>query len=59
MGCYGRHRNRVLAARRRVRALQLITEGKTYQQVADELGYANRATVHRLVTQMLRRSEAR
>ncbi len=49
----GRHRNRALAGRRRVRALQLVGEGRTYQQVADELGYANKGTVHHLVQQEL------
>jgi len=49
----GRHRNRALAGRRRVRALQLVSEGRTYQQVADELGYANKGTVHHLVQQEL------
>jgi len=49
----GRHRNRALAGRRRVRALQLVSEGLTYQQVADELGYANKGTVHHLVQQEL------
>jgi len=49
----GRHRNRALAGRGRVRALQLVSEGRTYQQVADELGYANKGTVHHLVQQEL------
>jgi len=49
----GRHRNRALAGRRRVRALQLVSEGRTYQQVADELGYANKGTVHHLVQREL------
>ncbi len=29
------------------------TQGHTYQQIADELGYANRGTVHRVVQQTL------
>jgi len=49
----GRHRNRALAGRRRVRALQLASKGLTYQQLADELGYANKGTVHHLVQQEL------
>jgi hypothetical protein len=49
----GRHRNHVLARRRKVAAVQLITEGKTYRQAADELGYANAGTVHRLVQSAL------
>ncbi len=36
-----------------MRALQLVGEGRTYQQVADELGYANKGTVHHLVQQEL------
>lgn len=40
----GRHRNKVLAARRRTRAIELITAGHAYQQVADELGYANKGS---------------
>jgi len=42
-----------------VRALQLVSEGLTYQQVADELGYANKGTVHHLVQQEGSRSSAR
>lgn len=34
-----------------------VLEGKTYQEVADELGYANRGTVHRIVQQALARHE--
>jgi hypothetical protein len=34
----GRHRNLGLAAIRRVKAVQLLASGCTYQQVADELG---------------------
>lgn len=45
----GRHRDRVLAARRKSRALQLLSEGRTYQEVADEMGYRNRGTVHHIV----------
>ncbi len=32
--------------------------GHTYQQIADELGYANRGTVHRLVQQTLHAHQA-
>src|SRR4051794_5281134 len=49
----GRHRNTALAAWRRTRAVELATRGHTYQQIADELGYANRGTVHRIVQQAL------
>jgi hypothetical protein len=49
----GRHRNRALAAARHARAIQLATDGRTYQEIADELGYANRGTVHHIVHQAL------
>lgn len=54
----GRHRNRVLAARRRALAVQLVTEGWTYQRVADHMGYSNRGTVYSIVQQALQRHEA-
>ncbi|MDQ2756001.1 MAG: hypothetical protein M3Y71_05490 [Actinomycetota bacterium] len=44
----GRHRNHALASARHARAIRLVTDGRTYQQVADDLGYSNRGTVHRL-----------
>jgi Homeodomain-like domain len=49
----GRHRNRALAASRRARAIQLRAAGRTYQQIATELGYANRGTVCRIVSDAL------
>ncbi len=49
----GRHQNHALAARRRIRAVQLVTEGMTYQQAADELGYAHRGTLHTIVRKAL------
>jgi hypothetical protein len=54
----GRHRNSALAAWRRDRAVQLATSGRTYQQIADDLRYANRGTVHRIVHQALANREA-
>lgn len=54
----GRHRNRALADARRARAIELRLTGHTYQQIADELGYANKGTVHRLITNALRAEEA-
>jgi DNA-binding CsgD family transcriptional regulator len=51
----GRHRNRALATARHARAVQLATEGRTYQEIADELGYANRGTVHHIVHDALAR----
>ena len=49
----GRRNNRPLAQWRKARAVELATQGYTYQQIADELGYANRGTVHRVVQQTL------
>ena len=46
----GQHRNRALAAARRVRAVELRTAGLTYDQIAAELGYANRGTVYHVVS---------
>lgn len=48
-----RHRNRALASYRRSKAVELGAGGRSYQQIADELGYANRGTVHRLVREAL------
>jgi transposase len=50
---HGQHRNKALAAARRVRAVKLRTTGLTYDQIAAELGYANRGTVYRLVSEAL------
>lgn len=49
----GRHRNRALAAARRARAVELRTQGLTYEDIARELGYANRGTVFRVVSNAL------
>ena len=49
----GQHRNRALAAARRVRAVELRTAGHTYDRIATELGYANRGTVYRVVANAL------
>jgi transposase-like protein len=54
----GRHRNRALAAERRSRAVELAVSGSSYQAIADELGYANRGTVYRLVKNALEDREA-
>jgi DNA-binding NarL/FixJ family response regulator len=54
----GRHRNRALAAARQARAVELLTSGRTYQQVADELGYTSRGTVHNVVAKALREQTA-
>ena len=54
----GRHRNKALAAARRTRAIELRTQGWTYEQIADELGYANRGTVYTIVSKALAAQEA-
>ncbi len=53
----GRHRDQALAAWRRSEAVRLKAAGLTYEQVAHELGYANRGTVHRIVQQALQARE--
>ncbi len=35
--------------RRKCRAIQLKLQGLTYQQIADELGYTSRGTVHKII----------
>ncbi len=47
-----------LASWRRSEAIRLKTAGWTYEQIAQELGYANRGTVHRIVSQALEAREA-
>src|SRR3954452_13754623 len=54
----GRHRNRALDKERRTRAVELVLNGHTYQQVADQMGYANRGTVYRIVQETLRARQA-
>jgi hypothetical protein len=49
----GRHRNTALASARAARCVELVTQGLTYQQVADELGYAHRGSVHPIVKKAL------
>ena len=51
---HGRHRDRALAAARRVKAVELKTAGLTYAQVAQELGYSSRGTAYNVVTKALR-----
>lgn len=45
--------NRPLAAWRRARAVELATQGHTYDQIASEVGYANRGTAYRVVRKAL------
>jgi cyanate lyase len=51
---HGQHRNRALAAARRAKAVKLRTAGLTYDQIAMELGYANRGTAYRVISEALR-----
>lgn len=50
----GRHRNQALAAARRARAIELRAQGWTYEDIARDLGYANRGTVCHIVSDALR-----
>ncbi|MFW5471623.1 helix-turn-helix domain-containing protein [Knoellia sp. CPCC 206435] len=54
----GRHRNKALAAARRTRAVELRCQGWTYEAIAEELGYASRATVYAIVHKALAVQEA-
>jgi hypothetical protein len=54
----GRHRNRALAAARRTRAIELRAQGWTYEQIAEERGYANRGTVCHIVSDALAMQQA-
>jgi hypothetical protein len=51
----GRHRNKALAAWRKARPVELAVEGRTYEEIARAVGYANRGTAHRVVQQALSR----
>jgi orotate phosphoribosyltransferase-like protein len=55
---HGRHRNKALAAARRVRAVELKAAGYTYLQVANELGYTSRGTAYNIVAKALREQRA-
>lgn len=50
----GQHRNRALATARRAEAVRLRTQGLSYEQIATRLGYSNRGTVYRIVSQAVR-----
>lgn len=54
----GRHHNHALAAARRTRAVELRCEGWTYDAIAEELGYAHRATVYAIIRKALASQEA-
>lgn len=49
----GHHRDKALAAYRRARALELRASSMGYKQIASELGYANKGTAHRVVSEAL------
>ena len=51
---HGRHRDRALAAARRVKAVELKTAGLTYARVAQELGYSSRGTAYNIVAKALK-----
>jgi hypothetical protein len=46
-------RSKSVALMRKSRAVQLLAAGHTYDHIAREVGYANRGTAHRVVTQAL------
>ena len=50
----GQHRNHALAAARRTKAVQLRTDGWTYEAIARELGYSGRGAVHNIVAVALK-----
>jgi hypothetical protein len=54
----GRHRNTALAMARAARCVELVTQGSTYQEVADELGYASRGSVYAIVKKALKQHVA-
>ena len=54
----GSHRDHALAVWRRTRSVELKIAGHSYQQIAEELGYANRGTVHKIIKEALAGREA-
>ncbi len=55
----GRHRDKALASYRRTRALELRAQGKAYAEIAREVGYANKGTAHKVISQALRHGRPR
>ena len=45
----GRHRDKALARARKQRAIELKMQGLSYQQIADEMGYASRGSVYKII----------
>lgn len=43
-------KSHTVALARRADAVKLFREGRTFQQIADKVGFANRGTAHRVVT---------
>src|SRR4051812_25775622 len=54
-----RRRSASLAAWRRTRAVELAREGKTYAEIAAEVGYTHRGTAHRVVQRALAARQAK
>jgi transposase-like protein len=54
----GQERTSPRTKARATRCVELALQGRTYQQIADELGYANRGTVYRIVQQTLAKHQA-
>ena len=54
---HGQERRSPRTKARATRCVELALQGRTYQAIADELGYANRGTVHRIVRQTLAKHE--
>lgn len=53
----GRHRDSALASYRRARALELRTQGLSYDEIAREVGYTSRATAYDVIKQALESRE--
>jgi hypothetical protein len=52
-GLPSHHKNRALAASRLALAVELKSAGLTYEAIARQMGYANRGTVYRIVSEGL------
>ena len=45
----GRHRDTALASARKQRAIELKMQGRSYQEIADAMGYSSRGTVYKII----------
>ncbi len=54
----GNHRNAALATYRRTRALELRAQGMGYAEIAQSVGYANKGTAHKVISQALAARES-